>query len=271
MSLMSKEDKELSKVASGLSDSRRCVARLSTSHPKDAVSDWRSERQSRIHSTWKKTPTPIATPSNNTSAARPQRSQVKKSCIMFRISRMTVPMSLIQNPWGRGRLENNIDARPDRVSGGNPNRTSTVFDKRQSKRSKTQPTSAPREPIDLTTDDAGPASRGSVVADDSDDSLLLTAKRRIADDGPATRRLNERRDAGSSKVTLSDTETEMIEDFPETTKKPVGRVREKVQYYESQNGNGTPKLQLASSNPLANISPVKPRSKASLFFVEKKE
>lgn len=112
------------------------------------------------------------------------------------------------------------------------------------------------------TDDAKPLSRSSVVTEDSDDSLLITSKGRIANDGPATQRLSGRRDAGSSKVVHSDTETEVIEDFLEMTKKPVSRVKAAVRQYESR--NGTPKLPLDSSNPLAHISPVKPKSRVGL-------
>jgi hypothetical protein len=171
----------------------------------------------------------------------------------------------MQNPYSRSRFTSGIGGNKHT---GNPNKVASVFTPREHKRLKTQSTSTPRENIDLTADDAGPVSHTSVVAEDSDDSLnLRDPKERIAKDGPATRRLNERRDAGSSKAVHSDTETEGIDDFPETTRKPVGRVEEKIRFYEFQ--NGTPKLPLELSNPLVNVLPKKPTSKASLLFTGK--
>ena len=109
-----------------------------------------------------------------------------------------------------------------------------------------------------------------MTADDSDDSLNLgSSKDRIADDGPATRRLSERREAGPSNVARSDTETDAIDYFPEVTKKPVSKVKAKIQYFESR--NEAPKLQLNPSNPLKHIHPGKPKSKVGLFFPGKKE
>ena len=106
-------------------------------------------------------------------------------------------------------------------------------------------------------------------AEDSDDSLNLKhPKERIAHDGPATRRLSERTDAGSSKVVHSDTETELIEDFPEDTKKPKGVVRAKVNWFEALK---PPKLPLDPSTPLGHLRSEKPRSKVSLFFIKKEE
>jgi hypothetical protein len=89
---LSKEDKELSKKASGLSDSSPYVTRLSRSIPKDAGSDWRSEHQLHINSTWKKPPTQIRPPSNDRNEMPRTVTQVKKPYILIHTSRLTGPI-----------------------------------------------------------------------------------------------------------------------------------------------------------------------------------
>ncbi|KAF9777986.1 hypothetical protein BJ322DRAFT_1114528 [Thelephora terrestris] len=236
MSVFSKEDKERSRRANGLPDPP----------------------------TWKNPPTPIQPPSNTRNGVRDSERQVKNLCAAFRASRITVSISLIQNPsraarssnpYDKNRLKNNIDVHPGKATPGNPNRRATVFASSSHKRPKTQSTSHQRKPIDLTTDDAEPLLRSATAADDSDDSLNL-GRRRIADDGHATLRLRAgRKDTESLKLTHSDTEPDPIEDFPDikANDKP-GKVSKMIRRYEGRTSGGHPKLELKPGNPLLPLA-----------------
>lgn len=152
-------------------------------------------------------------------------------------------MFLVQNPYAKSRFNNTNNSNPGRGSSGNPN-SHGVFDSPPSrKRPKIRPTSTSfsRKPIDLTTEDAGSVLPDSTAVEDSDDSLNIQAKgrsqSRIASDGHAFRRLKaERRDVQSSKSTHSDTETDPIEEFPETKTENMGKVWGMVRKYEHTQG-----------------------------------
>ena len=111
--------------------------------------------------------------------------------------------------------------------------------------------------------------RSSTAADDSEDSLNLGAekrsKARIAGDGRATQRLKAGPTGGkSSDVINSDTETELIEEYPSQPRNK-GKGQTIIRNIESKNA---PKLQLTSNNPLDQLSPVNLKSKVDFLAEE---
>ncbi|KAF9649916.1 hypothetical protein BDM02DRAFT_1697764 [Thelephora ganbajun] len=219
MSHINKEDRELSKRASGIPDNQH----------------------------WKKQPTVIHAPSNDRTEIR-HRNQHKNPWAKDRVTNNingysgkgpTVPAT--GNPNSNGSVFTQSQSKPQRTQ-----RTSFL--------KKPGPPGPSRQgfigkPIDLTKDDAEPVSHSSTVADDSEGSLNLKetepSSTRIADDGRATKRL---RSGEPSKAVGADTETEAIEEFPVQTRKG-GKVRVAIKSEQSLEATVSSKLQTESEVP----------------------